>query len=118
MSGFIKYVENGGKNMSFKIEDDYVYVKYNQIWKKIKELLNVKFYSEPIYDDKYIKIKVKTFSSVSISCISIDSVLRVDQKKLLTVYLEKCKYRIKKRELTSFIDYEVDLSSDESDLSE
>ena len=78
--------------MSFKIEDDEVYVKYNQIWNKIKELLGVKFYSEPIYDDKYIKNKVKTFSNVintlfsgdeipkekiehaCIACISIDSV--------------------------------------------
>ena len=28
MSGYIKYFENGGKNMSFKIEDESVYVKY------------------------------------------------------------------------------------------
>ena len=27
------------KNMSFKIEDDEVYVKYNQVWNEIKELL-------------------------------------------------------------------------------
>ena len=29
MSGWIKYFENGGKNMSFKIEDDKVCLKYN-----------------------------------------------------------------------------------------
>ena len=28
MSGYIKYFENGGKNMSFKIEDEDVYFKY------------------------------------------------------------------------------------------
>ena len=38
MSGWIKYLENGGKNMSFKIEDDEVYVRYNSIWNKIKKL--------------------------------------------------------------------------------
>ena len=27
MSGWMKYFENGGKNMSFKIEDDEVYIK-------------------------------------------------------------------------------------------
>ena len=64
MSGYIKYFKNGGKNMSFKIEDDNVYVKYRKIWNKIKELLGVKFYSEPIYDDKYIKAKVRIFSEV------------------------------------------------------
>ena len=31
MDSYIKYFENGGKNMSFKIEDDEVYIKYNQI---------------------------------------------------------------------------------------
>ena len=65
MSGCIKHFHNGGKNMSFKIEDDKVYVKYNNIWSKIKELLGgIKMYSYPIYDDSYIKIKVKTFSEV------------------------------------------------------
>ena len=110
-------------------------MKYNQIWNKVKELLEVKFYSEPIYDDKYIKTKVKTFSSVintlfsgdkipkerveyvCILCISIDSVLRVDKKNYPQVYLEQCKYKMKKKELKSFIDYEVDLDSDyENDL--
>ena len=38
MSCYIKYFENGGKNMLFKIDDESVYVKYNQIWNKIKEL--------------------------------------------------------------------------------
>ena len=31
MSGYIKYFENGVKNMSFMIEDDSVLVKYNEI---------------------------------------------------------------------------------------
>ena len=65
MSGSIKYFENGGKNMSFKIEDDSVYLKYNEIWNKIKELLGgVKFHSESICDDSYIKTKIKTFSDM------------------------------------------------------
>ena len=58
MSGWIKYFENGGKNMSFKIEDDEVYVKYSSIWSKIKKLLgNIKLSSDVIYDDQYIKTK-------------------------------------------------------------
>ena len=31
MSEYIKYFENGGKNMSFMIEDDCVLQKYNEI---------------------------------------------------------------------------------------
>ena len=35
MSGYIKYFRNGEKNLSFKIEDEGVYSKYNEIWNKI-----------------------------------------------------------------------------------
>ena len=53
-----------------------------------------------------------------IACISIDSVLKVDKNKYHPqVYLEQCKYKMKKKELKNFTDYEVDLDSDyESDL--
>ena len=45
MSGYIKYFENGGKNMSFVTKDDDVLDKYNEIWNKIKKTLNIKFHS-------------------------------------------------------------------------
>ena len=45
MSGYIKYFENGGKNMSFVTKDDDVFDKYNEIWNKIKKTLNIKFHS-------------------------------------------------------------------------
>ena len=43
MSGYIKYFENRRKSMSFLIKDDSVLDKYNEIWDKIKEILNIKF---------------------------------------------------------------------------
>ena len=65
MSGWIKYFENGGKNMSFKVEDDEVYLKYNEIWKRIKDLLSgIRLSSDVICNDQYIKTKVKTFKMV------------------------------------------------------
>ena len=38
MSGYIKYFDNGRKNMSFKIDDDNVLVKYNEKRKRIKKI--------------------------------------------------------------------------------
>ena len=55
MNGYIKYFENGGNNMSFEVEEESAYLKYAEIWNKPKSILNVKFHSQPIYDDKYIK---------------------------------------------------------------
>ena len=62
MSGYIKYFENGGKNMSFVIKD--VLDKYNEVWNKIKKTLKITFQSIPIYDKKYIKAKVREFNGV------------------------------------------------------
>ena len=36
-SEYIKYFDNGGKSMSFKIEDDNVLVKYNEVWNSIEK---------------------------------------------------------------------------------
>ena len=62
MSGYIKYFENGGKNMSFVIKD--VLDKYNEVWNKIKKTLKITFHSIPIYNKKYIKVKVREFNGV------------------------------------------------------
>ena len=57
MTGYIKYFENGGKNMSFVIKDDMRLEKYNEICNKIKETLSIKFHSMPVYDEKCNKSK-------------------------------------------------------------
>ena len=49
MTGYIKYLEKGGKNMSFVIKDDMCLNKYNENWDKIKNTLNIKFHSMPVY---------------------------------------------------------------------
>ena len=98
LSGYIKYFEKGGKNMSFMVKDDNVLDKYNKIWGKIKEKLNIKFHSMPVYDETYIKAKVREFDGkiktnflgneapkenmhyTCIACITIDSVMKMEKK--------------------------------------
>ena len=99
MSKYIKYFENSGKNMSFTVIYD-VLDKYNKIWDKIKEKLNIKFHSKPVYDGTYINVKVREFDGViktnvlgnevpkenmhytCIACITTDSVMRMDKKTI------------------------------------
>ena len=50
--------------MSFVIKDDNVLGKYNEIWDKIKKTLSIKFHSTSVYDEKYIKARVREFSGV------------------------------------------------------
>ena len=121
--------------MSFVIKDDDVLDKYNEIWDKIKETLSIKFHSMPVYDEKYIKAKVREFNGViktnflgdeipkesmhytCIACITIDSVMRMEKKNYPQVYLEECKYRMKKTKMTNFVKAELESESEpESEL--
>ena len=81
MSGYIKYFENGGKNMSFLIKDDEVWEKYGKIWHAIKSKLGIKFHSEPGYEYKYLKAKVIEFDRV----IKINFRVMICQKKICII---------------------------------
>ena len=113
MSGYIKYFDDGGKNMSFVTDDKEVYEKYNEIWNVVKKLLKLKFTVGPIRDDKYVIAKLKIFNGINrttftnniipiaknhytcISAIDIDSVLKIDNKRAYPqAYLEQSKYKL------------------------
>ena len=55
---------------------------------------------------KYIKIPKKRNHYICIAAICIDSVLRIGKKNYPQVYLEQCKYKIKRRKPVDFIDAE------------
>ena len=133
MSGYIKYFDNGGKNISFVTDDKEVYEKYNEIWNVVKRLLKIKFAASPVRDDKYILAKLKIFNKINkttftnnimpieknhyicIPTIDIDSVLKIDKKAFPPAYLEQCKYKLRKRKPVNFIDFEIiDDSDDDS----
>ena len=46
-----------------------------------------------------------------IACITIDSVMRIDKKKSF-VYVEECKYRIKKTQMSRFITAKLESDSE------
>ena len=51
--------------MSFVTKDDDMLDEYNEIWDKIEGKLNIKFHNMPVYDERYIKAKVREFSGVT-----------------------------------------------------
>ena len=123
--------------MSVVIKDDMCLNKYNEIWDKVKEKLNIKFHSTTVYDEQYTKAKVREFNGViktnflgdeipkesahytCIACITTDSVMRMEKKNYPQVYLEECKYRMKKTKMTKFIEAELESESEsesESDI--
>ena len=48
MDGYIKYFDDGGKNMSFVTDDEKTYEKYHKIWEVIRNLLEINFTVNPI----------------------------------------------------------------------
>ena len=113
INGYIKYFDDGGKNMSFVTDDEEVYEKYNEIWEVVRKLLKVNFTVSPVQDDKYITAKLKIFNRINrttftdntipvernhyicIPAIDIDSVLKINKTVYPQAYLEQCKYKLK-----------------------
>ena len=50
--------------MSFLIKDDDLWDKCDKIWDVIIEKLGIKFHSEPVYEYKYLRAKVREFDGV------------------------------------------------------
>ena len=110
-----------------------------EIWRHLecnKNKLNIKFHSQPIYQNKYLKAKVREFNVnikanfldnnlpkqntyyTCIACITIDFILKMSKKNYPQVYLEEGKYKAKKIHTPKFInielesDYEPDAETD------
>ena len=137
MDGYIKYFDDGGKNMSFVTDDEKIYKKYNEIWKVIRNHLKIDFTVNAVRDDIYLVAKLKIFNKINrttfnnnnyipmernhyicIPVIDIDSVLKIDKRAYPQAYLEQCKYKLKKRKIVNYIDDEIideDRDSDYND---
>ena len=135
MIGYVKNFDSN-KTMSSKVSDNKLLKKYNKIWEKISNLMNIEFDSDSVYgdSDKYIKTKIKMYENrvnknfqgikvpnenASYKCLSLtmlDSVIRVNKKYYPQTFLEECKYVIRQNKMENLINYDLDLSlSDESD---
>ena len=77
MSGYIKYFDDGGKNMSFVTNDKEVYEKYVEIWEVVRKILKRKFFVCPIRNDEYIIFKLKILKK------------KIEQHLLIMSYLMK-----------------------------
>ena len=68
MSGYVKTfkVKDGDKDknnklMLFRKDDEKLLEKYKAIWTKVEDLKNIKLNALPVYDDRYIKTKIKIY---------------------------------------------------------
>ena len=104
--------DKNNKFISFRIDDKKVLEKYKVIWTEMGHLKNIILNDFLVYDDRYIKTKIRMFGDKvctnfrdlsvpedDIECktfivISIDSLLVCEHKYYLQVYLDSCSYEI------------------------
>ena len=106
------------------------------MWHKIKSSIKKGSNSEPVYNNKYIKTKIKIYNDkvytnfqhnkmpkdneycACLSVILLDSIFVNSNKEYYPqIFLEECKYAIKDRKVVNTINKDLELSdsNDESD---
>ena len=131
-SAYVKSYDRQTKWMYFLIEDDELLQKYNTIWDKVSACVKKEFDSEPVYNNFFLKIKVKSHGDeitdlydekipkvdsnhTCLAVISLDSSLKKVDNYYLQVFLKECKY-IENKVIKDINDNLNDFSSsDESD---
>ena len=106
---------------SFFIEDEKLSKAYDKVWDKISNVIQKGFDSEPVYNEKYLKTKVKFYNGkintnfpdneipksgshwVYLSVILMDSVFKMGKDYYSQVFLKECKYVVKENKRTKFI---------------
>ena len=58
------------------------------------------------------EVPIEKIHYICVAAINIDSVLKIDKKVYPQVYLEQCKYKLKKKRPANFIDFDVITDSD------
>ena len=95
----------------------------------IKNLFEKKIDNEPACNDKYIKTKINSYNTkfwghktptegehyARFSLMLLDSIVNVDKKYNLLIFLKKRKYAIKKKKIINAINQELDLDEFDDD---
>ena len=113
--------------MSFLIKDDKLLEKYDKIWEKVKSSLKKEFDSEPVYNEKYLKAKIKSYNRkintnfhnykipkegsqfISLSVILIDFVFRTGENYYPQVFLEECKDVVNEKRIPKYVIGDIEI---------
>ena len=93
--------------------------------------MKIKFHRKPVYGEKYLKTKVTKYDGAKkktkilgngvpkehmcytcIASIIIDSFIKMEKKNYSQVYIEECKYKIRKMQTSGFSNTELDSDSE------
>ena len=100
--------------------------RYTKIWEKLRDLIDKKFDSDPVYNNKYINTKIRSYNNDIItnfhdndnknnklpeknkayrcmSLISLDSIIKINKKYHPQILLRECVYKLINRKVENII---------------
>ena len=100
--------------------------KHTAIWEKVSDLVNEKFDSDPIYNNKYINIKIRSYNNdiktnfrnidnknnklpeknklcKCVSLISLDSIIKINKNYYPQTLLQECVYKLINKKVENII---------------
>ena len=142
MTGYLNIFKDGTKKMSFFTNNNEFLERYTAIWEKISDLINKKFDSDPIYNNKYINTKIRSYNTdiirnfrnidnknnklpeknkpyKCISLISLDSIIKIIKKYYPQTLLQECVYKLINKKVENIItNIDLDSSSESENESD
>ena len=126
MTGYLNIFEDGTKKMSFLTDNNEFLERYTKIWGKISDLIDKKFDSDPVYNNKYINTKIRSDNNNIItnfhdndnknnklpeknkayrcmSLISLDSIIKINKKYYPQTLLQECAYKLINKKVENII---------------
>ena len=91
-----KYKNN--KLRSFYIDDEKLLEKYETIWTKIEDLENIELNTLLVYDDRYIKTKIRTYSDKVYT--NFRGLVPADHIECESFPMTLCAYKIANKQMT------------------
>ena len=138
MMGYLNIFKDGTRKMSSFTNNNEFFKRYTAIWEKISDLVKKKFDSDPIYNNKYINTKIRSYNNdiitnfrhignknnklleknkpyKCISLISLDSIIKINEKYYPQTFLQECVYKLINKKVENIVtNINLD-SSSESD---
>ena len=126
MAGYLNIFKDGTRKMSFFTDNNEFLERYATVREKISDLINKKFDSGPVYNNKYINTKIRSYINdiktnfhdidnknnklpeknkpyKSMSLISLDSIIKINKKYYPQVLSRECVYKLINRKVENII---------------
>ena len=139
MIGYLNIFKDRVRKMSVFTDNNEFLERYTAIWEKISDLVNKKFDSDPIYNNKYINTKIRSYNNdiktnfrnidnknnklpeknkpyKCVSLISLDSIIKINKKYYPQTLLQECVYKLINKKVENIItNINLDSSSESDD---